>query len=52
MKFYTSVEQVGDDILYRGYDHGDPVQFREKFSPTLLLLALMSLNTKLLRGSM
>ena len=50
MKFYTSVEQVGDDILYRGYDHGDPVQFREKFSPTLFVACPHESDYKTLEG--
>ena len=35
MKFYTDVLLLGDDILYRGYEHGEPVQYREKIRPTL-----------------
>jgi DNA polymerase elongation subunit (family B) len=37
MKFYTSVEQVGDNILYRGFDQGRRVQYKESFSPTLFV---------------
>ena len=36
--FYTSVCLLGDDILIRGYEHGDPVQYREKSRPTLFLV--------------
>jgi DNA polymerase elongation subunit (family B) len=50
MKFYTSVEQVGDDILYRGYDHGDRVQYREKFSPTLFVTSPQESKYKTLDG--
>ena len=50
MKFYTNVEQVGDDILYRGYDHGDRVQFREKFSPTLFVASPQESKYKTLDG--
>ena len=39
MKFYTSVEQAGDSILVRGYDHGKPFHDRVKFNPTLFLPA-------------
>jgi DNA polymerase elongation subunit (family B) len=35
MKFYTDVLLLGDDILYRGYENGAPVQYREKCRPTL-----------------
>ena len=34
-QFYTNIQLAGDTILYRGYQDGDPVQFRTKFSPTL-----------------
>jgi DNA polymerase elongation subunit (family B) len=37
-KFYTNVCLLGDDILYRGYEHGDPVQYREKSSPVMFLV--------------
>jgi DNA polymerase elongation subunit (family B) len=36
--FYTSVCLLGDDILIRGYEHGSPVQYREKSRPTLFLV--------------
>jgi DNA polymerase elongation subunit (family B) len=38
MKFYTDVLLLGDDILYRGYEHGEPVQYREKIRPTLFFV--------------
>lgn len=50
MKFYTNVEQVGDDILYRGYDHGDRVEYREKFSPTLFVPCNQESKYKTLDG--
>ena len=34
-QFYTNIQLAGDTILYRGYDNGEPVQFRSQFSPTL-----------------
>jgi DNA polymerase elongation subunit (family B) len=37
-KFYTNVCLLGDDILYRGYEHGNPVQYREKSSPVMFLV--------------
>jgi len=37
MKFYTNIQQMGDDILYRGFDNGRRVQYREAFSPTLFV---------------
>ena len=37
MKFYTSVQQSGNTILVRGYDHGRQFSNRVKFNPTLFL---------------
>jgi len=37
MKFYTSVQQAGNTILVRGYDHGQQFSDRVKFNPTLFL---------------
>jgi DNA polymerase elongation subunit (family B) len=37
MKFYTSVQQSGNTILVRGYDHGRQFSDRVKFNPTLFL---------------
>ena len=37
MKFYTSVQQAGNTILIRGYDHGQQFSDRVKFNPTLFL---------------
>ena len=37
--FYTNIQLAGDTILYRGYQDGDPVQFRTQFSPTLYVLS-------------
>ncbi len=33
--FYTNLVLLGDDILYRGYEDGQPVQYREKSHPVL-----------------
>ena len=38
-QFYTNIQLAGDTILYRGYDNGEPVQFRTQFSPTLYVLS-------------
>ncbi len=38
-KFYTNIQLAGDTILYRGYENGEPVQFRSHFSPTLYVLS-------------
>ncbi len=37
--FYTNIQLAGDTILYRGYENGEPVQFRTQFSPTLYVLS-------------
>jgi DNA polymerase elongation subunit (family B) len=35
MKFYTSVSRKGNDILYRGYENGERVEKKLRYSPTL-----------------
>ena len=37
--FYTNIQLAGDTILYRGYEDGEPVQYRANFSPTLYTLS-------------
>lgn len=37
MKFYTSVEQSGNNILVRGYVNGKQFQDKIQFNPTLFL---------------
>ena len=37
-KFYTNLVLLGDDILYRGYEHGQRVQYRERSSPVLFFV--------------
>ena len=36
--FYTNLCLLGDDILYRGYENGEPVQYREKSKPVMYLV--------------
>ena len=36
--FYTNLVLLGDDILYRGYEDGQPVQYREKSQPVLFFV--------------
>jgi DNA polymerase elongation subunit (family B) len=50
MKFYTSVEQSGDSILVRGYEHGRSFQDKVKFNPTLYLPSLKKSEWKTLDG--
>ena len=50
MKFYTSVEQTGNTILVRGYDHGQRFEDRVKFNPTLFLPSQKKESWKTLDG--
>jgi DNA polymerase elongation subunit (family B) len=50
MKFYTNVQQVGDNILYRGFDQGRRVQYKESFSPTLFIPCQDESKYKTLEG--
>lgn len=50
MKFYTSVERFGNNILYRGYEHGKPVARKERFMPTLFLQTPQDSQWKTLDG--
>ena len=48
--FYTNIQLAGDTILYRGYENGQPVQFRTQFSPTLYVLSKNKEEFKTLDG--
>ena len=37
MNFYTNVQLVGNQILYRGYRHGERVMYRDKINPVLFV---------------
>ena len=37
MNFYTNVQLVGDQVLYRGYENGEQVMYRDSFSPVLFV---------------
>ena len=50
MKFYTSVERFGNNILYRGYEHGKAVARKERFMPTLYLQTPQDSAWKTLEG--
>jgi len=49
-QFYTNVQLAGDTILYRGYENGEPIQFRGKFSPTLYVPSQKKEKYKTLDG--
>ena len=38
MSFYTNVQLVGDNIHYIGYEDGQRIQRKFKFSPTLFIV--------------
>jgi len=48
--FYTNIQLAGDTILYRGYEDGQPVQFRSQFSPTLYVPSKKKERFKTLDG--
>ena len=50
MKFYTNVQLVGNNILYRGYEYGERVIHRDSFSPTLFVTANKETKHKTLDG--
>ena len=50
MGFYTNVELVGDEILFRGYEGSDPVIYKQSFSPTLFVKSNIETNYKTLYG--
>ncbi len=49
-KFYTNIQLAGDTVLYRGYEDGQPVQFRTQFSPTLYVTSNRQEKVKTLTG--
>lgn len=50
MKFYTSVNRYGNEILYRGYNYGRQDTYRVKHSPTLYLPTKEKTQTKSIFG--
>ena len=50
MKFYTSVEQSGNNILVRGYENGKQFQDKVQFNPTLFLPSSTKGEWKTLSG--
>jgi DNA polymerase elongation subunit (family B) len=50
MKFYTSVEQSGNNILVRGYENGKQFQDKVQFNPTLFLPSSTKGEWKTLNG--
>ena len=50
MSFYTNVQLVGDNIHYIGYEEGQRIQRKFKFSPTLFVVTNKKTNHKTLDG--
>ena len=50
MSFYTNVQLVGDNLLYLGYENGQRIQRKFKFSPTLFVVTDRKTKHKTLDG--
>ena len=50
MSFYTNVNLVGNNLLYIGYENGQRIQRRFKFSPTLYVVSNQITEYKTLDG--
>jgi len=50
MSFYTNVQLVGDNIHYIGYENGQRIQRKFKFSPTLFVVTKKQTRWKTLDG--
>ena len=50
MSFYTNVQLVGDNLLYLGYEDGQRIQRKFKFSPTLFVVTNKKTKWKTLDG--
>ena len=50
MSFYTNVQLVGDNLLYLGYENGQRIQRKFKFSPTLFVVTKKQTNFRTLDG--
>ena len=51
MKFYTNVEQAGNNLLVRGYEGGQAFSYKVKFNPTLYLPSSNFSKWKTLEGA-
>ena len=50
MSFYTNVQLVGDNIHYLGYENGQRIQRKFKFSPTLFVVTKKETKHRTLDG--
>jgi len=50
MNFYTNVQMIGNKFLFRGYEDGKRVMYKEEFSPTLFVPSKSKTKYKTLDG--
>jgi len=50
MRFYTNVQMIGNQFLFRGYENGESVMFKEEYSPTLFVKSNKPTDYKTLDG--
>ncbi len=50
MSFYTNVNLIGNNLLYIGYENGQRIQRKFKFSPTLYVVSNQITEYKTLDG--
>ena len=50
MNFYTNVQMIGNKFLFRGYEDGKHVMYKEEFSPTLFVPSKTKTKYKTLEG--
>ena len=48
--FYTNVQLIGNEILFRGYENGKKVRYKEKYTPTLFVKSNRESKYKTLEG--
>ncbi len=50
MRFYTNVQMIGNNFLFRGYENGRKVSYKEEFQPTLYVKSKKDSKWKTLEG--
>ena len=50
MRFYTNVQNLGNSFLFRGYEDGKRVSFKEEYQPTLYVKSKKETKWKTLEG--
>ena len=51
MRFYTNVALIGNQILFRGYENGKHVMYKEEYFPTLFVPSKKQTQYKTLEGA-